>query len=522
MQNPWPTWIGVGLLFIAGGFVCGLLLQRLAGARRLAAAREKAEAILEEARREADLSRKAGALEAREQWLREKERFDTETRQQRSDIDELRRGQEEKETSLRREADGIKTLQARLTEEQRSLGAQKGRLEEREGEVKKILLEQTARLERISGLTSAEARKELWKNLEDEVKGEAARLAQRIREQAVREADREARRHIVLAIQRLAAEQSMESTVTVVALPNDEMKGRIIGREGRNIRAFEMASGIDVIIDDTPEAVLLSGFDPMRREIARIALEQLIADGRIHPGRIEEVVQRVAEGIDGEIQETGEKAAVESGVHGLTPEVASLLGRLRFRTSSGQNVLKHSMEVARLSGLIATEMGLDVTLAKRAGLLHDIGKAIDHEQEGPHALVGMEFLKRHGESPAVSEAVGAHHGEIPSEGVYAVLVASADAISSARPGARRESLEAYIHRLQNLEELAESFPGVERSFAIQAGREVRILVQHKAVGDEQATTLASEIARRIERELQYPGQIKVVVIREMRVIDYAR
>ncbi len=402
------------------------------------------------------------------------------------------------------------------------MNAHRVRLEERDAELKKTLLEQTARLEKISGLTSAEARRELWKNLEDEIRGEAARLAQRMREAAAREADREARRLILLAIQRLAADQSIESTVTVVSLPNDEMKGRIIGREGRNIRAFEMATGIDVIIDDTPEAVLLSGFDPVRREVARVALERLIIDGRIHPGRIEEIVQKVTEEVGAQIQEAGEKAAVDAAVHGLAPEVTALLGKLRFRTSSGQNVLKHSLEVSRIAGMISAEMGLDPEVAKRAGLLHDIGKAIDHEQEGPHALVGMEVLRRHGESATVYEAVGAHHGELETDAVYPVLIAAADAISSARPGARRETLESYVRRLQKLEEVADSFPGVERSFAIQAGREIRILVQHKAVNDEGASTLASEIARRIERELQYPGQIKVVVIREMRVIDYAR
>jgi ribonuclease Y len=300
------------------------------------------------------------------------------------------------------------------------------------------------------------------------------------------------------------------------------MKGRIIGREGRNIRAFEMVTGIDVIIDDTPEAVLLSGFDPQRREIARVALERLIVDGRIHPGRIEEIVSRVTEEIGAQIRETGEKTAIDLGLHGLAPEVAELIGKLRFRTSSGQNVLKHSIEVARLAEMIAAELGIDRDLARRAGLLHDVGKAIDQEHEGPHALIGMEFLRRHGESDVLCQAVGAHHGDIEADSVLPVLVSTADAISGARPGARRESLEAYVKRLRKLEELADSFEGVERSFAIQAGREVRILVQHQAVNDNGATGMATEIARRIEKELQYPGQIKVVVIREMRVIEYAR
>jgi ribonucrease Y len=522
MQNPLPMMIGLGLLFIVVGFVTGFFLHRVAATRQRTAAREQASLVLEEARREVELTRKAATLEAREQWLREKERFEAETRQQRNDLEGRSRAQEETEGRLRRESESLKGAQEKLEKMRRDMDAHRILLEERDAELKKILQEQTARLEKISGLTSSEARRELWKNLEDEIRGEAARLAQRMREAAAREADREARRLILLAIQRLAADQSIESTVTVVSLPNDEMKGRIIGREGRNIRAFEMATGIDVIIDDTPEAVLLSGFDPVRREIARVSLDRLIVDGRIHPGRIEEIVQKVTEEVGAQIQEAGEKAAVDAAVHGLAPEITALLGKLRFRTSSGQNVLKHSLEVSRIAGMISAEMGLDSEIAKRAGLLHDIGKAIDHEQEGPHALVGMELLRRHGEAASVYEAVGAHHGELESDAVYPVLVAAADAISSARPGARRETLESYVRRLQKLEEVADSFPGVERSFAIQAGREIRILVQHKAINDEGASTLASDIARRIERELQYPGQIKVVVIREMRVIDYAR
>ncbi|MDM7914178.1 MAG: ribonuclease Y, partial [Candidatus Eisenbacteria bacterium] len=381
--------------------------------------------------------------------------------------------------------------------------------------------EQTAQLERIAGLTLAEARRELWRNLEDELRGEWARLAQRMREAAARDAQDEAKRLLLIAVQRLATEQSIESTVTVVPLPNDEMKGRIIGREGRNIRAFEMATGIDVIIDDTPEAVLLAGFDPVRRDVARIALERLITDGRIHPARIEEVVQRVTAEVEAGVREAGEKVAVEMGIHGLAPEVTDMLGRLRFRSSSGQNVLKHSIEVARIASMLAAEVGIDADVVRRAGLLHDIGKAIDQEQEGPHAQIGMEFLRRHGEGEIVCSAVGAHHGEREGDGIVSVLVSAADAISGARPGARRESLEAYVRRLQKLEEIANSFPGVERSFAIQAGREVRILVDHRVISDDGANGLATEIARKIEKQLHYPGQIKVVVIREMRVVDVA-
>jgi ribonucrease Y len=517
-----PYLVGLAVLVTVGGFVAGLLIQRATAGKQLRAAQSKADAIIEESRREADLARKTAALEAREQWLHEKERFEGETRKLRAELESRSRAIEEGESRQRREAEAVRIQSEKLEAERKSLGESRIRLEGREGELKKVLAEQTSRLERISGLTSDEARRELVKNIEDEVRGEATRLSQRMREAAARDADREARRLILIATQRLAAEQSIESTVTVVPLPNDEMKGRIIGREGRNIRAFEMATGIDVIIDDTPEAVILSGFDPVRREIARISLERLIADGRIHPGRIEEIVQKATEEIDSAIRESGEKTASDVGVHGLAPEILDLLGRLHFRTSSGQNVLKHSIEVARIGGMIASELGFDPEVAKRAGLLHDIGKAIHHEIEGPHALVGMEFLRRHGEQPIICEAVGGHHGELETDGVYPVLVSAADAVSGARPGARRESLETYVTRLHKLEELADSFPGVERTFAIQAGREVRILVQPKEVSDDHATSLATEIARRIEKELQYPGQIKVVVIREMRVVDYAR
>lgn len=522
MQGSWPLLLALGILGAGVGAVGGFLSIRAAARRRLVSARERADSILTESRREADLTRKSAALEAKEEWLREKEQFDASTRERRAELEQLTRQIDEQRARLRRDLEAAEAAHARYDHAMRELDELRTRLDKREEELREIVLEQSVRLERISGLTAAEARKELWKNLEDEVRGEAARLAQRLRDAAARDAEREGRRLALLAIQRLAAEQSIESTVVVVPLPNDDMKGRIIGREGRNIRAFEMATGIDVIIDDTPEAVLLSGFDPVRREIARLALERLITDGRIHPGRIEEVVAKAGEEMDGTIREMGERAAVDAKVHGLAPEVLKTIGMLHFRTSSGQNVMRHSVEVSRLAAMIGAELGLDVETAKRAGLLHDIGKAISHEQEGPHAAVGMEFLRRHGESPVICEAVGAHHAEMESASPYPYLVSAADAISSARPGARRENIEAYVHRLEKLEQLAESFAGVERSFAVQAGREIRILVQYRSVTDQQAEALASDIARRIENELQYPGQIKVVVIREMRVVDYAR
>ncbi len=514
--------IGLGLLATFSGFLVGLLLFRVTAAKKIESARERADLLLDEARREADLTRKSAALEIREEGLREKERFENKTREIRKDIEKRTSTLHELDNRLTREAEKLKSQEDLIDRNRREVKEVRRRLEERQNDLEQLIEEQTKRLERISGLSCAEARRDLRKNLEDEARGEAARLAKRLREDTVRDADRQARRLVVMAAQRLAAEQSIESTVTVVPLPNDEMKGRIIGREGRNIRAFEMASGVDVIIDDTPEAVLLSAFDPVRREIARIAMENLITDGRIHPGRIEDVVAKVATEIEQEIREVGERSAIELSVHGLAPELAERLGRLRYRTSSGQSVLKHSIEVARLSEMIAAELGFDHETAKRAGLLHDIGKALDQQHEGPHALIGMEFVRRHGENEDVSEAVGGHHGEIETDAVLPILISAADAISGARPGARRESLEMYVKRLKKLEELADSFEGVERSFAIQAGREVRILVQHQAVTDSGATGMATEIARRIEKELQYPGQIKVVVIREMRVVDYAR
>ncbi|MBD3162953.1 MAG: ribonuclease Y [Candidatus Eisenbacteria bacterium] len=522
MQDSWPIFVGIAIAAAIAGLGIGWLSFRAASARRIAASRRAAEEILAEASREAELARKAALLEAREQGLREKERFEEETRSIRRDLETRGNAVADQEGRLQREGSRQAEEREEIERDRRSLAQEKRRLLDRKKEVEAIVAEQTQRLEKIAGLTVSEARLELKKNLEDEVRGDVARLGQRLREEAIRSADREARRLIVIAIQRLAAEQSIESTVTVVPLPNDEMKGRIIGREGRNIRAFETATGVDVIIDDTPEAVLLSAYDPVRRETARIALERLIVDGRIHPGRIEEIVAKVAEEVAREIEETGERAGLEVGVHGLAPEVQRGLGRLRYRTSSGQNVLRHSMEVAWLADLMGSELGLDRDLARKGGLLHDIGKGLDHEHEGPHALIGMEFLRRMGESELVCEVVGAHHQDHESDSVYAALVSAADAISGARPGARRETLETYVKRLKKLEELADSFEGVDRSFAIQAGREIRILVQHQAVDDGDATGLANEIARRIEKELQYPGQIKVVVIREMRVVDYAR
>jgi len=504
------------------GLWIGMWIHRRIGRARLADAESQANRILEEARKESDLARKAAAVEAREEWIRAKGKFDQEMWAVRQELDRREQHLDERDGQVQRRGDQLDQRETELRKQNEGLERQRDELGKKRAEVDRLAAEEIRRLEQIAGLTAAAAREHLLKHMEDEARGEAALLARRIREEAERSAEREARRIITIAIQRMAGEQSAESTVTVVALPNEEMKGRIIGREGRNIRAFETATGVDVIIDDTPEAILLSGYDPVRREVARLAMETLIRDGRIHPGRIEEVVEKVGKDVERELQETGERVSLDLGVHGLHPELIRHLGALRHRTSFGQSVLKHSVEVARLAGMMAVELGLDEILARRAGLLHDIGKAIDHNVEGPHAMIGMDLVRRCHEKEEITLAIGAHHGEIDSDSVYASLVKAGDAISSARPGARRETLEAYIKRLERLETLAESFAGVEKCFAIQAGREIRIMVQNKELDDQQAADLAAEIARKIEKELQYPGQIKVVVIRETRAIEYAR
>jgi ribonuclease Y len=503
-------------------FLIGYWLHGRIGKGRLRDAETTAGRMLEEARREAGLRKKTAEVEAREEWFRAKAKFDKEMWEARQEQAKREQGIAEKETQLKRRGDQLQARDRDLRAQEKKV-EERGRESDRRGEeLDRVLAEQNRLLEEISGLTAETARAQLLKNMEDEARAAGAMAARRIREEAERAAEKDARRILTIAIQRLAAEQSVESTVTVVSLPGDEMKGRIIGREGRNIRAFETATGVDVIIDDTPEAVLLSGYDPVRREVARLALEKLVSDGRIHPGRIEEVVEKVRRDVQKEIRETGERVALDLSAHGLHPELVRHLGALGYRTSFGQNVLKHSIEVAHLAGMMAAELGIDPEPARRGGLLHDIGKAVDHEVEGPHAQIGMDLAHRCNEREEICTAIGCHHGDIETDNVYAILVQAADAVSGARPGARRETLEAYIKRLERLEGLAESFPGVEKCFAIQAGREIRIMVQQKQVSDEKAAGLAGEVAKKIEKELQYPGQIKVVVIRETRAIEYAR
>lgn len=478
-------------------------------------AEEKAKEMIAEAEKQAETSKKEILLEAKEEVHRLRNELERENRERRSENQRLERRLLQKEEMLDRKADNLEKKDEILNKKMKEVT-------EKKEQINQLYDKQLEELERISGLTSEQAKEILLNDIEKEIKHEAVMMIKDIEQKAKEDGEKKAKEIIAYAIQKCAADHVAETTVSVVALPNDEMKGRIIGREGRNIRALETLTGIDLIIDDTPEAVILSGFDPIRREVARIALEKLIVDGRIHPARIEEMVEKAKREVNNIIKEEGEQATFETGVHSLHPELVRLLGRLKYRTSYGQNVLKHSIEVSHLAGLMATELGADVKLAKRAGLLHDIGKAVDHEVEGTHVEIGMELLRKYKESSEVIHAMSTHHGDYEPQTVEAVLVTAADAISAARPGARRETLETYIKRLQKLEEIANAYNGVEKSFAIQAGREIRIMVKPEEMADEDIIYLAREITKKIENELEYPGQIKVNVIRETRAIEYAK
>ncbi len=516
-MNP-VLFLGAGVIGL-GAFLLGYLLRKFAGEAKIGTAEVAAKRIIEDAAvaadREADNKKREALLEARDEAFRIKRDAEREVREQRAEQQRLERRLIQREETLDRKLETAEKREQVLAQREQEVTKAREELEE-------ASQRQRVELERVAGLTLEQARQELLQKTEIEIRHEAAQIGKKIEAEARETAERSAREIVALAIQRCAADHTAEVTVSVVPLPNDEMKGRIIGREGRNIRSLESLTGVDLIIDDTPESVTISSFDPIRREVAKMTLEKLLADGRIHPARIEEMVEKAQRDIDTRIREAGERAAFEAGVHGLHPEELKLLGRLNFRFSYGQNLLQHSIEVALLAGLMATQLGADPELARRAGVLHDIGKALTHEAEGSHSDIGMDIARRYHEPPQVLNAIAYHHGDAEATGVESILVAAADAISASRPGARKETVELYMKRLENLERIATSFPGVDKAYAIQAGREIRVLVKPQEIDDTSAMTMAREMAKKIEEEMQYPGQIKVTVLRETRAIEYAK
>ena len=518
------SYVLIILGFLLGGssFFLGWFLNARSGENKLRSAEHAAKKILEDAEKEAATMKKEKILEAKDEWYRRKKEFDADVQAKRNKLQAYERQVQNREENIERKLDLLNKKEAGLTGLQKEFTDKEKRIADREQELSRLVEDETARLERASGLSRDEALKNLKENLVDRAKTEAAQLLKDIRDTAKQDARREAQKIVIQAIQRTAADHTVETTASVLNLESDEMKGRIIGREGRNIKAFEAATGVDVIVDDTPEAVILTAFDPFRREVARQSLERLIADGRIHPARIEEVVDKVRKELEEEILRVGENTMLEVGLSGAHSEILKHIGKMKYRSSYGQNLLSHSIEVAYLSGIMAAELRLDPVLAKRAGLLHDIGKTIDRSVEGPHALLGMELCKKYQEHPIVCNAVGSHHEDIPMEHPISALVQAADAISGARPGARRESVEDYVKRLEKLESIAKSFHGVLNTYAIQAGREVRVIVSHEKLDDAAADQLAHDVANRIQQEMEFPGQIKVVVVREFRSVAIAK
>jgi len=514
--------IFLGIIVFAAGFLLAFWIRTRLTARKISAADDEAHKIIEDAQKESDTIRKEAKLHAKDELYQMKVDFENETKEIRSEFKSLEKRLAQKEEGIDRKTEQLERRDAGISKREQQNIERERWLQGQEEKCQAMIEQQKVQLERISGFTGDEAKELLIKAMENEARYEAAKSIKRIENESREQADRKARKIIATAIQRYAGDYVAERTVSVVNLPSDEMKGRIIGREGRNIRALEAATGIDLIIDDTPEAVILSGFNPVRREVARLSLERLVDDGRIHPARIEETVKKVSQEIGAEIREAGEQAAFDLGVHGIHPELIQHIGKLKFRTSYGQNILRHSVEVGFLCGIMAAELGLNIKQAKRVGLLHDIGKAIDHEVEGPHALIGAKLAKKYGESPRVVHAISAHHEDVPPTSVLAVLLQAADTLSGARPGARREILETYVKRLEELEKVARSFTGISKSYAIQAGRELRIIAESETVSDAEAILLSRDIAKKIEESMSYPGQIKVTVIRETRAVEYAK